>query len=290
MFLNSAEPQCNGSDPSVLMCDDFEDGDWFVTDADHGGSGDPQNDGWAGTINSTDPLNQHFARCAKRGAMGTNCTSSSGYRDTSVTQAGGRAWHKLGPQTGTNYNEIYHREYLQFLPGYHFGQEKWTFYEDGSVQHGLMQTPFGQDMFDWSVQQGSTGASCGGGRCKQNQGNDLHMIPGHWYYMETHLKLGTGNGDGMVEFWQDDCGTDGLGCTGPGTLRLHHEGLTFSNASKGCCTFHQENWCPVPGGAGTCAGEVNRDQVVWATRRIGPMGSTGDTTAPAAPSGLRIAP
>ena len=290
MFLNSAEPQCNGSDPTVLMCDDYEDGAWFVTNADIGGENDPQNDGWRGTIFATDPLNQNFARCGNKGAVGTNCTATTAHRDTSITLArGGKAWHRLGPQTATSFNEIYHREYLQLLPGYKFGHEKWTFYENGSgIQHGLIQTPFSHDVFDWAMQNGTGGPGCKP-RCPQNQGNDLHMIPGHWYYMETHLKLGTGNQDGLVEFWQDDCGTDGLGCTGPGTLRLRHTGLSFSKASQGCCNAHQENWCPAPGGAGVCIGEAYRDQTIWATRRIGPMRSPGgDTTAPLPPTGSRV--
>ena len=45
-FLNSAEPQCNGNDPTILMCDDYEDGTWFVTNADtSGGSGNPKSVG-----------------------------------------------------------------------------------------------------------------------------------------------------------------------------------------------------------------------------------------------------
>jgi hypothetical protein len=279
MFLNSAEPQCNGSDPTVLMCDDYEDGTWFVTNADNGGPSDPQNDGWRGTIWATDPLNQNFARCGNKGAVGTNCTATTANR--SLSGKGGQAWHRLGPQTATNYMNIYHREYLQFLPGYKFGHEKWTFYENGSTQFGLTQTPFSADMFDWAQQNGS---GCNP-RCAQNQGNALHMIPGHWYYMETHLDLN----NGLVEFWQDDCGTNGLGCTGPGTLRLRHTGLSWSNASTGCCDAHQENWCPSPGGAGVCSGEVYRDQTVWATRRIGPMRSTSvDNSAPAMPTGAKV--
>jgi hypothetical protein len=256
MFLNSAEPQCNGSDPTVLMCDDYEDGTWFVTNADSGGPSDPQNDGWRGTIWATDPLNQNFARCGNKGAIGTNCTATTANR--SLSGKGGQAWHRLGPQTATNYMNIYHREYLQFLPGYKFGHEKWTFYENGSTQFGLTQTPFSADMFDWAQQNGS---GCNP-RCAQNQGNALHMIPGHWYYMETHLDLNNG---------------------------LRHTGLSWSNASTGCCDAHQENWCPSPGGAGVCSGEVYRDQTVWATRRIGPMRSTSvDNSAPAMPTGAKI--
>ena len=50
-YFNSTEPGCDGSDPNVLTCDDFEDGDWYVTDGDTaGGLANPDNDGWGGTI------------------------------------------------------------------------------------------------------------------------------------------------------------------------------------------------------------------------------------------------
>jgi hypothetical protein len=46
-YFNSSEPGCNGSDPNVLMCDDFEDGVWYGRDGDHATAED---DGWWGTI------------------------------------------------------------------------------------------------------------------------------------------------------------------------------------------------------------------------------------------------
>src|SRR3989344_5770733 len=47
VYLNSAEPGCDGTDSNVLLCDDFEDGDWYVTDGDNMVAA---NDGWFGTI------------------------------------------------------------------------------------------------------------------------------------------------------------------------------------------------------------------------------------------------
>ncbi len=281
MFLNSAESQCDGSDPTIMMCDDYEDGSWFVTNADSGGRNDPQNDGWAGTIYFVDPLGLNFARCGAKGAAGTNCTSTTGYRNTKPALGSGQGHHMLGPTTPTYPNEIYHREYIKFSPGYVFGHEKVTFYErsNSSVQHGLTQTPFGSSEIDFATQSGS---GCPGGRCKQNQGVNISFIPGNWYYMETHLVLGNGS-NGRVEIWIDDCGTNGLGCTGPGTLRLSHSNLSFTKWSQGCCDVHQENWCPsdaTPPNAGSCAGEVHRDQTVFATRRIGPIAAG----APAGPA------
>lgn len=276
-FLNSAESQCNGSDPTILMCDDYEDGDWWVTNADTGGGRDNvANDGWAGTIFATDPLGQNGARCGNAGAVGTNCTATSGQRDSSTGSNGLRGHHTLGPTTTTYYDEIYHREYFKVSAAYDFGHEKWTFYErsNSSIQHGLTQTPFGNNYFDFAIQSGSDGTSgCVSKRCAQNQGVNITITPEHWYYMETHIKLSTG----LVEFWQDDCGTSGLECTGSGTLRLRHTGIVFSQAASLCCDFHQENWCPTSGS--TCAGEVYRDQTVVATRRIGPM-TVGQSQSP----------
>jgi hypothetical protein len=252
-----------------------------VSNGDNGGPSDPQNDGWRGTIWATDPLGQNYARCGNKGAVGTNCTATTANRSQSGT--GGQAWHELGPQSVTKYKNTYHREYIRFSPGYKFGHEKWTFYENGhtSNQFGLTQTPFGQNQFDWAQQSGS---GCPSGRCAQNQGNDLKFTPGNWYYVEWHVDLT----NGIVEMWGDDCGTNGMGCTGPGTLRLRWTGLSWSNVSAGCCEFHQENWCPTDM---TCSGEVYRDQTVWATRRIGPMsGSGGDSTPPPAVTGLKFLP
>ena len=54
----------------------------------------------------------------------------------------------------------------------------------------------------------------------QNQGNDLFIENDKWYYIEVHIKLNDpGINNAIYELWMDDCGTDGLGCTGSGTLR-----------------------------------------------------------------------
>ena len=116
-------------------------------------------------------------------------------------------------------------------------------------------------------------------------------MPGHWNYMEVHLKFNpVGSPTGLVEIWADDCGVDGLGCTGPGTLRLTATGLNLRKSDLKCCDIHQENWCPVSGNK-PCSGEVYNDQVVVATRRIGPMGAAqppADKTPPAKPKNLMV--
>jgi hypothetical protein len=103
----------------------------------------------------------------------------------------------------------------------------------------------------------------------QNQGNDLTIVPGRWYYVEVQLKLNTPGNVANAEYrlWMDDCGTDGLGCTGPGTLRSEHTGRRFRTTTDDKMSMAWlENW-----GNPSSTGEEYYDQFYVATRRIGPM-------------------
>ena len=121
----------------------------------------------------------------------------------------------------------------------------------------------------------------------QNQGKNIRFENNKWYYIEAHLKLNTpGFSNGVFEVWVDDCGTDGLGCTGPGTLRTRYTNRQFrDDSSQKIEVTWFENW----GNAGS-TGEEYYDQFYAATRRIGPMavGAGGDTPPPAPPTRLRI--
>jgi hypothetical protein len=264
-YLNSTEPMCNGTDPTVLLCDDFEDGKWYVTNADtSGGKNNPENDGWAGNIFASTPAN---AVCGSAGAAGTNCTATTGVR---FNDAKYQAWHWFGPNEN-QYEEIYHRFYVKFSLGYDFGHEKLVAYHrDASIntQIGFLHSPWGHNKLSIFVNVSSLWLD-------QNQGNDLSWTPGHWYYVEVHWRLDTTQGaaNGLVEVWADDCGANGLGCTGPGTLRLRHTGQNIRVANGlGFGTINQENWLPTSPPSFTGGGEVHNDQVVVRTRRIGPMG------------------
>lgn len=57
-----------------------------------------------------------------------------------------------------------------------------------------------------------------------------HDKRGHWIYWEAEVDESE-VGDGSMRIWQDDCGVDGLGCTGTPTLRALH---TSISAWGGC--------------------------------------------------------
>lgn len=270
------------TNPNTLMCDDFEDGDWYQTNELNGGGGrfNPVNDGWLGhTFSPLDVTGQGYARCGSLGVVGSHCTA------THPTEGGSpQGIHFFAPSENV-YDEIYHRWYMKFSVGYQFSHEKLVFYQHSdsggpTEQVTVIMTPFGSNTFDVGVMVPDERAS-------QNQGNDLSFTPGHWYYMEVHIRLDNpmGSGNGLIETWADDCGTDGKGCTGPGTLRLVYGGNIRPSANKGLGVIWQENWSNPP-----AIGEVYNDQVVVSRTRIGTMPVPGgiDLTPPAAPTGLQV--
>src|SRR6267378_1849545 len=118
-YFNSSEPGCNGSDPTILWCDDFENGTWFVTTSD---KANPANDGWNATpFGGADPQGTNFGRCGGQGAAGTNCAVTSGPH-SGIGQALAMADHDL--KNLTSVSEIYVRYYIRPMAGYVFGQEK----------------------------------------------------------------------------------------------------------------------------------------------------------------------
>ena len=104
----------------------------------------------------------------------------------------------------------------------------------------------------------------------QNQGQSLGPQAPNWYYVELHLRLNTpGFNDGVLELWMDNCGAGGLGCTGPGTLRMRYDNVLFRLAGDNSLigSFWLENWANP-----ASSGEMYYDQIVVSKARIGPMG------------------
>src|SRR5262245_56742394 len=73
-YYNSAESGCNGSDPNVLLCEDFESGVWYATDGDtNGGPTNPANKGWGGTIYANPITPANAIRCGAGVTPFGNC-------------------------------------------------------------------------------------------------------------------------------------------------------------------------------------------------------------------------
>lgn len=278
-YFNSTEPGCDGSDPNVLWCDDFEDGSWYYTTEDKNYA---PNDGWNGGVyGSADPQGTQFGRCGGLGAAGTNCTATSGFHNGSIGQAPAMADHDL--KNLTSVSELYVRYYVKPLAGFSYGHEKMLTLNKccagvGGIDFGTISAYFSSGQPTWYVAKEDAWRS-------QNQGNTITLVGGNWYYLEYHFLLNVpGVSNGIYEMWADNCGANGLGCTGPGTLRARFTNVKYVNSgdSSQIGSIWLENW----GNAGS-TGEEYYDQIKVSRARVGPMASALDKVPPAAPSNLR---
>ena len=249
MFFNSSEPGC-GTDPNILMCDDFEDGDWYTMDADRANAtgGLLQTDGWAGTIyGPVTPAacnNDGFrSRCAASHGRATGAAGNVTMADHSVKQ----------PST-----EIYVRFYTKALAGYQFGAEKVLSVNKGPA--GVGGIYFGNLHFNCGGGPSSTGRLAWQPVAPEDGCRTiLTLSSGRWYFIELHMNTVTG----VLRVWADDCGETGTACSGTPTLRLNLSNFRFPSGAVGSLWW--ENWAN-PGSTGTRL----IDQIV--VSKVGPIG------------------
>lgn len=247
MFFNSGEIGC-GTDPNVLMCDDFESGTWYTKDCDQANSsgGLLQTKGWCGTIYANPITPAGAAVCGNVGFR-SNCAATSGLH----TGVGGRNMASHG-FTQTGLSEASYRLYFQPQADYTGGHEKMFDFERGvgsGQMVALCYNVFSSQTIScmpYLHQDGGLLGNPGGSWMPPNVGPNLTLQRAHWYFIEMHLKLNTpGSFDGLFEWWLDDCGTDGLGCTGTPTLRARYTTVLFRNAAEASVTIGSlwiENW------------------------------------------------
>lgn len=257
LYFNSTEPGC-GTDPGVVLCDDFESGSWYSKNCDEANSsgGLLQTKGWCGTIYANPIMPSGAAMCAGSGAAGTNCAASGGLHNGS---SGGvnMADHNLGPNAN-GYNEIWLRYYIKPSSGYQYGAQKMitfnaTLAGSGGISIGGSGSPFNDGAFDTCpvYDCNTTGEVF---YYRQNQGAKLTLsqITGHWAYVEMHVKLNTpGQANGVWELWLNDCGADGK-CAGSPTLRSRYTSVKWQGPidNKQIKSIWFENWAN-PGSVGT---------------------------------------
>jgi hypothetical protein len=262
LYYNSAEPGCDGSDASTLLCDDFESGFWYTHDASGGQGGTVAQKGWYGTIYANPITPPGAAVCGGAGFL-SSCAASSGYH-TGSTGGQNMAEHALAG--GAAVPEIWWRIYYQPQADYNGGHEKMFELTRGPSSYIIVgcNNYFGSETIkcipklhpDGSIQgQAPADPSWMGA----NVAPAVTFIPTHWYFVELHVKLNTpGVYDGVLDFWEDDCGTSGTSCSGTPTLRAHYgpdnnQGVFFRDASESNALFAGiwlENWAN-PGSVGT---------------------------------------
>ena len=255
MFFNSTEVGC-GTDPNVLMCDDFEDGEWYGKHCDdaRASGGLLQTDGWCGTIYANPITPVKAADCTPGVTPFGQCAATSGPLSHSSNNRN-MADHAF--PNNQEVQELWVRWYYKPSVGFSWsGQKVMSFNRCCAGGGGIYWAGFGYNIGAGSPRTGAPSIGMTN-NLSTNQIWGLNVSSyaptgGRWSYYEIHIKLNTpGQSDGVLEFWANDCGT--TGCSGTPTLRARHTnvnwGKTLSNGGIG--TLWWENWANSADGQGS---------------------------------------
>jgi hypothetical protein len=261
------------------MCEDFEDGAWYYFPGSHDYQTD--NKGWKGEFGpQPDPEGENYGRCLPSYVGGVAGTDCSGVSINDADGQGNQGRHKFNAGA---VNEIYIRFYIRMASGYLTGLNHHKLLSIGwadalqGEQHIIIDlrrftgTPDGVGCVMVGEFEGGAIEPTNTCWLFQNQGNDIGFAEDHWYYLEYQIKLNTvGQSNGIYRMWADDCGTDGLDCTGSGTLRTQYtDGAGFREEGQ-LEVILFEAWQN-----NNFSGERYWDQIVVATERVGPMALGG---------------
>jgi hypothetical protein len=233
VYFNSSEAGCDGSDPNVLLCDDFERGSWYTLNCDQAnaaGGIDIKTSGWCGTIYNDAGMAAGTARCGGAGFR-SSCAATTGVIGGTT---GNMADHALLNRQGVD--EIWVRFYVKPLAGYTFGAEKMLTFNDGVPGSGGIK--WGNLSWNCASNPASTGNITMGfpapmDVCQgQNLGNEITIQSGNWYFYEVHYKLSSpGGSNGVFELWVDNCGATGTSCPATPTLRMRRTDVRNARTS-----------------------------------------------------------
>lgn len=308
-YLNceTSEPAIDSS-PATLFCDDFEDGTWYVS---RNNPEAAENDGWLG-FSGDDPTGGGWAHCTS-GAAATNCATSKNGQNLSGN--GPIAFHGLKGYTspGSGVDELWIRYYIYIDP-----DVSWCYNMKvgptlnrctGRNCRDTAGIDFGSFGIAWAKTDPSPKMGCqndsGCGTLGQNNcagcGSPIDYTPGHWHYIELHVKLGQGGGytgapgsTGVFEMWFDDCGPNGDQCSGTPTKRAYYDKVDWFTGIGGdnsalIGTFQLEDWTDQT--TAECRGQGERRFDQYVVSKTGPIGfyEGGDGT-PLPPPPARPAP
>jgi hypothetical protein len=134
--------------------------------------------------------------------------------------------------------EIWFRYYIKPNSGYTFGAEKKVTFNDGNAGDGGIK--WGN--FSWNCAGGPdpTGTLTMGFTAPEDVCSHMTpnyaLSPGHWYFIELHMKLNTlvGTANGEFHCWADDCGTGNFPVNpgGSPTLRLARTNVNYNRLSS----------------------------------------------------------
>jgi hypothetical protein len=252
---------------NTVLIDDQRRGNYYLVDADHT-SWSTVAPGYAGDIFTTDAVTHrpfpngavvNLAAISKNPVFATSDFAETSGVIMSTVQ--NMASHNLsGADTG-GYSEVYVRFYCRFVEAefygtnnppasFLFGASKWLDFNRYGDDAGIWWAALGFNIASEASSTGTLGATSNHGTdtiYSQNQGNNISLAPGKWYFVEVRIKLNTsGNSDGIYQLWVNDGGTTGDFTSQTPTLRASHTGLDFGYGAGGGTTkignLWWENW------------------------------------------------
>lgn len=320
-YFNGDSTDCPSTDKDILLCDGYERGTWYVTNGESNigglqGGAQPANAGWWGTIYFDQGLSYGNAKCGVGVSPFGSCAAYAGVHGGSTA---GTAGHLFKIQAGNSKGlaacgatgveicrvpEVYVRHYIKWDTGYNYGAtiggeknvsvatyNNWPDPSFVNITYNCGGRGDGNNSLaspNLQVLHTSTPpTSCG----QQNQGNDITMVPGHWYFVELHVKGSSGTA-GVLELWVNDCGTNpaSLNCGPTPILRTRYTGLNLpGDPGDGLIdSIYHETWSNAASGSGPYHDQLK-------VSLSGPIGFSGTSggggggpTPPAAPTGFRF--
>ena len=228
-YFNSTECPHTGGVPANsnwLLCDNWSDGTHIAVNQ----QGHVDNDGWWLTSIRTIPGG---AACGSLGPAGTDCVQ----RNVLVLDSDGSGSNAYpsthGWYQGQTLSGYRMRFYFIFRPGWVFrDSQKFLSGQDQAHSPGIVHFGLGRNLDVMELCPVESCNNLNGPYLQQNQGNNIVLTSGTWYYMELRFILNTpGVSNGTFQMWINDCGASGV-CTGVPVLRESRTDVLYRGASE----------------------------------------------------------
>jgi len=304
-FYNSSETECqylNGEtvDAGVLRCDDFEDGTaapdsgaYAATSGADLNDGIARNDYHPTTCAPGDPADcddptgyaNGFGRCGGAGAAGSDCAWTMG---DLASGSGAGAMGDVDFAADAHFTELYIRWYNKWSSDYLWYTDSGCNEKELTINEGQRRVGGLWFMSCFVQSTGGSGAASamqclipGEDTNRSSNVDSTTTSQGTWYAYEVRIKLNSSidTADGILQIWRDDCGADGLGCTGAQTLTMNHTDITYIDSTFGPAQSGDEigsvwfeNWSNSASDAPPCGGtegEEWKDQIIISENPIG---------------------
>jgi len=292
-YFNSSEPGCSPTNPNpnYILCDDFDNGNWALLGNQNPPSGGSNDKGWLLCNDTGGPTTCRNPPPPAVTSLGQG-VGNRGYAAMSTSTGGDGGDSQLGmhgfyPNNAT-YSHIWIRFYWYLEPGYVAnGNQKIISLISSAYSGGIDQGGIGRDPTQPQACPQWTCGQLNEGFLGQNQGNNITIATGRWYYVELEVGVNTFNTrDGIWRMWINDCGTAGTSCGAAPILRAGYTNVGWIGSGTTSSTQIGSLWWDLWGNPADVGTRRIDNLIVSKAGPIGFMG--GSTAAPSAPTSTQL--